>query len=261
MSKVAILGCTGRMGRALLEALRERTDLQLSGALASAGNAALGERVGENVAITSDARRALDGADVAVDFTLPEAMAANLAACVERRVPLVLGTTGLDAKALEALREASRTLAILHSPNMSVGVNVLLGLVEQAARALGREYDVEIVDIHHRHKRDAPSGTALKLGETIAKARGDAFDGVAARGAREGIRKEGQIGFASVRAGDHVGEHTVLFSASGETVSLSHRATDRLTFARGALQAARWLIGRPAGLYQMRDVIDAKTIA
>jgi 4-hydroxy-tetrahydrodipicolinate reductase len=260
MSNLAILGCTGRMGRALLEALREQSGLQLSGALASPGNAAIGSRVaGSEVVITADPRRALQGAAVAIDFTLPAALAANLAACVAGRVPLVIGTTGLEAAALDALREAGRTIPIVHSPNMSVGVNVLLGLVEQAARALGRDYDVEIVDIHHRHKRDAPSGTALKLGETIARARGDDFEAVAVRGAREGARKQGQIGFAAVRAGDHVGEHTVTFSASGETVSLSHRATDRLTFARGALQAAHWLIARTPGVYAMHDVIGLKT--
>lgn len=261
---LAILGCTGRMGRALLAAMRERPDLVLTGALASNGSAAIGRDAGalcgdapKGVLVTADRKRALQSAGVALDFTLPAAVPANLAACIEERIPLVLGTTGLDEATLASVREASRTIAVLHSPNMGVGVNVLFGLVETAARALGREYNVEIVDVHHRGKRDAPSGTALQLGETVARARGDDFDAVAvrARSAAGEPRRSGEIGFAVVRAGDHVGEHTVLFSASGETVTLAHRATDRLTFARGALRAAAWLVGRPPGLYRMSDVI------
>lgn len=260
MSRVAVFGCTGRMGRALLQALREQSDLELSGALASRRSSAADGIAAPGVKLTADHAVALAGADVAIDFTLPEAVAANVAACLQKRVPLVLGTTGLDEATLAAVRAAGRSIAILQSPNMSVGVNVLLGLVESAARALGPEYDVEIVDVHHRHKRDAPSGTALKLGEAVATARGQQFDAVAVRErvSRNQPRGPGEIGFAAVRAGDHVGEHTVLFSGSGESLTLAHRATDRMTFARGALRAARWLVGRPAGLYSMRDVLHEK---
>lgn len=264
MINVALFGCTGRMGRALLEALDERSDFALSGALVSPGNAALGSDVGvlrgkepNGVIVTADRRRALERANVAIDFTLAPAVPANLQACVELGLPLVLGTTGLDASTLARLREASRAIPLLHAPNMSVGVNFLLRAVDAAARSLGRDYAVEIVDVHHQHKRDAPSGTALQLGETIAQARGETFDADAVR-ARVGAQakpRRGEIAFASVREGDHVGEHTVHFSTSGETVSLSHRATDRLTYARGALRAAAWLATRPPGGYAMADVL------
>ncbi len=248
------------MGRALLQALREQADLELSGALASRRSSAADGIAAPGVKLTADHAVALAGADVAIDFTVPEAVSANVAACLQRRVPMVLGTTGLDEATVAAIRAASRSIAILQSPNMSIGVNVLLGLVESAARALGPDYDVEIVDLHHRHKRDAPSGTALKLGEAVATARGQQFDAVAVRErvSRNQPRGPGEIGFAAVRAGDHVGEHTVLFSGSGESVTVAHRATDRMTFARGALRAARWLVGRPAGLYSMRDALSTK---
>jgi 4-hydroxy-tetrahydrodipicolinate reductase len=265
---VAILGATGRMGRALLDALAERSDCALSGALASPASRARGIDIGVHhgksptgVIVTTDRARALLDANVAIDFTLAPAVAANVEACVERRLPLVLGTTGLEDGTLAQLRVASRVIPLLHAPNMSVGITVLLRLADEAARALGRDYDVEISDIHHRHKRDAPSGTALKLGETIAQARGDAFDAAAARArvASGAAPRAGEIGFTSVREGDHVGEHTVRFSGGGETVSLSHRATDRLTYARGAVRAAAWLVRQPPSLYGMADVISYKS--
>lgn len=268
MINVALFGCTGRMGLALLDALAERSDLALSGALASPASTALGVDIGvhhakapSGVIVTADRGRALQGANVAIDFTLAPAASANVQACVALRVPLVLGTTGLDDATLAQLREASRVIPVLHAPNMSVGVNLLLRLADEAARSLGRDYEVEIIDIHHRDKRDAPSGTALKFGETIAEARGDAFDAAAVR-ARVGAQaapRPGEIRFTAVREGDHVGEHTLRFSASGETVSLSHRATDRLTYARGAVRAAAWLLHRPPSLYSMVDVINDKS--
>lgn len=265
MINVAIFGSTGRMGRALLDALAERSGLALSGALASPASTALGTDIGvhhgkapSGVIVTADRERALQRANVAIDFTLASAVSANVQACVERHVPLVLGATGLEDATLAQLRDASRVIPLLHAPNMSVGVNLLLRLADAAARALGRDYEVEIVDIHHRHKRDAPSGTALKFGEAIAAARGDAFDAatVRARMGSPAAPRPGEIAFASVREGDHVGEHTVRFTGSGETVSLTHRATDRLTYARGALRAAAWLVRRAPALYSMADVID-----
>jgi 4-hydroxy-tetrahydrodipicolinate reductase len=252
------------MGRALVEALDEQPELKLTGALASNASRALDADVGElcgksptGIRVTNDRRRALAGAQVAVDFTLANAVPENVRACVELGVPLVIGTTGLDQRTRMLLDDASRRIAVLCSPNMSIGVNVLLQLVDAAARALGSDYDAEILDVHHRQKRDAPSGTALKLGETIANARGDSFDAVAVRAriGEHGPRRPGEIGFAVVRAGEHVGEHTVMFSGNDETVTLSHRASDRRTFARGALRAAAWLSRQPAGRYGMSDVM------
>jgi len=264
MIQVAILGCTGRMGRALLEAIAERDDFKVSGAMASSANAAIGSRVGDYASaptVTADRAVALSGAQVAIDFTLPAAVSENVAACLERRVPLLLGTTALEPATLDVIERASSTIPILQSPNMSVGVNVLLDLVAAATKALGAGYDVEILDLHHKDKRDAPSGTALKLGEVIARARGEGFDPVAVRErvARAETRRDGEIGFTALRAGDHVGEHTVTFSTKGESLALVHRATDRLTFARGALRAARWLTQQPPGQYDMGHVIRSGT--
>lgn len=268
MSNVALFGCTGRMGRALIEAVAEQSGLSLTGALASPASAALGTDIGTHhgraslgVTITADREQALQGANVAIDFTLASAVSANLRVCVARRVPLVLGTTGLEDTTLAELREASRVIPVLYSPNMSIGVNLLLRLAAEAAHTLGREYEVEIVDLHHRHKRDAPSGTALRFGETIAGARGENFDAreVRARVAARTEASPGQINFTAVREGEHVGEHTVRFAGAGETVSLSHRASHRLTYARGAVRAAVWLLGQPPALYEMSDVLGYKS--
>jgi 4-hydroxy-tetrahydrodipicolinate reductase len=209
------------------------------------------------VNITSDASAALGAAAVAIDFSLPQAVAANAQACVRARVPLLVGTTGLDAAARAALAAAAGTIPVLIAPNTSVGVNVAAQLVNLATRALGPGYDVEILEAHHRMKRDAPSGTALLLGEVVAAARGRALADVAVfeRHGADRAREPGSIGFAVLRAGDIVGEHTVIFAVAGERVEITHRATDRITFARGALRAAGWLVGRPAGLYSMNDVL------
>lgn len=264
MTNVAVLGVSGRMGHCLVRALRDCEDLVLTGALASPSSAALGRDAGEvaqagpvAVEVTADRRQALARADVAVDFTLPEALEDNLAAIARAGIPAVIGITGLDAARHAAIRRASATLPVLVAPNMSLAVNLLFGLAGRAAAALPGDYDVEILEAHHRHKADAPSGTALRLGEIVAGARNGQLAnlGVYGRTGKSTGRAPGTIGFASLRAGDIVGEHRVLFAGTGESLELVHRATDRMTFAYGALAAARWLVGKPPGLYGMSDVL------
>lgn len=266
---LAVFGITGRMGQSLVRALQSPASpaggLRLTGALASAGSPVLGQDAGTpaqaattGVVVTADHATALQGARVAIDFTLPSALPANLAACAAAGVPVVVGTTGLDLAAEEALAAAAARIPVLHAPNMSLGVNLLLELVAQAAAALPPDYDIEIFEAHHKHKVDAPSGTAVRLGQVAATARGTslAASAVYAREGQTGARPPGAIGFSTLRAGDIVGEHTVFLCGAGERLELGHRATDRLTFARGALRAAAWLAaGRAPGLYSMRDVL------
>ena len=270
MPKIAVFGITGRMGQCLVRALGEPSPagespperFQLSGALASAASTHLGqdaalEGAATGVRITADARAALGGAAVAIDFSLPQGIAEHAQACLERRVPLLVGTTGFDGAARRELESAARAIAVLIAPNTSLGVAVMTHLLEVAARSLGAGYDAEIIDVHHRMKRDAPSGTALAWGEAIARARGAELAQLAVfdRHGSPGPRRPGSIGFASLRAGDVVGEHTAVLAADGERVELTHRAEDRMVFARGALLAAAWLVGRPPGLYGMKNVL------
>lgn len=268
MAGLTIFGVTGRMGQSLVRALREApaaasaVPLNLIGAVASATSSRLGQDAAADgaatgVTIVSDARRALAAASVAIDFSLPQCVAANAQACAQAKVPLVVGTTGLDAATRAALAAAAAVIPVLIAPNTSVGVNVVAQLVKRATQGLGPAYDVEISESHHRLKRDAPSGTALALGEVVAAARGERLQDVAVfdrHGSFE-PRTPGAIGFAVMRAGDIVGEHTVIFATAGERVEITHRATDRSIFARGALRAAGWLAGRANGLYTMDDVI------
>jgi len=233
------------MGQSLIRALREGTQFKLQGAIASADSPRLGQEAaaeGEatGVMITADPDAALQRASVALDFSLGSAVAAHARACVKRSVPLLVGATGFDAPAKDELTRAAKSIAVLVAPNTSVGVAVLNQLAAAATRALGAAYEVEISEAHHRLKRDAPSGTALHLGEAIAAARADPMS---------------QVAISVVRAGDIVGEHTVTFTGAGERLEFTHRAFDRITFARGALRGAAWLIGRPAGLYGMKDVL------
>jgi 4-hydroxy-tetrahydrodipicolinate reductase len=270
MAGVAVFGITGRMGQALMQALREQSPeegetLRLSGALGGPSSGRLGEEaalegIPAGASITADPSRALDGADVALDFSVPQSAAVHAEACAAARVPLLVGTTGLEPSARHALAQAARRIPVLIAPNTSVGVTVLTHLLEQATAALGPLYDVDVSEAHHRTKRDAPSGTALALAEAIAAVRGAKLEDVALLGghADMGPRKPGSIGFSVLRAGDIVGDHTVSFVAQGERLELTHRAGDRLIFARGALRAARWLIGRPAGLYDMRHVLGLR---
>ena len=264
MLRAVIVGAAGRMGQALIRASAARTDLRIGAAISSAGSKVLGRDAGEvagaarlGVPVTDDLAAALPECDVAIDFSHATATAASLAACVAAGRPLLIGTTGLRADAGQELERAARHIALLVAPNTSLGVTVLLELVRQCARALPRHFDVEILESHHRLKKDAPSGTALALGHVVAEARGQALEevGVRGRAGPEVPRREGEIGFAVLRGGDVVGEHTVIFAGAGEQLSLTHRATDRSIFARGALDAAVWLASRPPGRYAMRDIL------
>jgi 4-hydroxy-tetrahydrodipicolinate reductase len=264
LTRVAIIGVTGRMGQALLRAAPAFPQLLITGAVASADSLALGRDAGEliggaraNLAVTCDLTAALGQADVAIDFSTAAAAAANLKACRTARKPLLLGTTGHGEAPGMALAEAARDIALLIAPNTSVGVALLVELTRRAAAVLPAGFDIDVLELHHRTKRDAPSGTALALGEAAAGARGLAFP-PPSRPAGS-LRMEGEIGFASVRAGDTVGEHTVLFSGAGEQLSLTHRASDRAIFARGALAAALWLASQPPGRYGMSEFLGLKT--
>jgi 4-hydroxy-tetrahydrodipicolinate reductase len=264
--KTVIAGVSGRMGRALLDSVAADPACVLHGALDRAGSAAVGQDAGiyggmrVGVAITDEASSALAGADVLVDFTRPEATLAYLDACRKAGVNIIIGTTGFDAAGKAAIDAAAREIGIVFAPNFSVGVNLLMQLAETAARVLSEGYDIEIIEAHHRHKVDAPSGTALGIGLAVAGALGRDLKTSAVYG-REGVtgeRKSETIGFATVRGGDIVGDHTLLFAGIGERVELTHKASSRATFAQGALRAAKWLQGRGPGLYDMRDVLGLK---
>ena len=266
MLNVAIAGASGRMGRMLLEAVLADPGLCLSGALDIAGSPALGQdataalgRV-SGVAITAELRKGLAGADVLIDFTRPEGTLAHLAVCRELGVRAVIGTTGFSAQQKAELAAHAQHLALVWAPNMSVGVNVMLRLLDQATRALGEGYDVEVIEAHHKHKIDAPSGTALALGEAVARARGVELQqhGVFARHGHTGERPPGAIGFATVRGGDIVGEHTVMFAGTGERIEITHRSSSRANYAEGSLRAAHFVAGRGPGLYDMSDVLGLK---
>jgi len=264
--RVAVAGAGGRMGRALLEAATSSEGVTLAAALDMASSPFDGRDAGELVAaargvrIGSDVAAALRVSDVLIDFTRPQGTAAHLAACRAARRAMVIGTTGLDAGQLDEVRAAASDIAIVMAPNMSIGVNVALKLVETAARALGPEYDVEVFEIHHNRKVDAPSGTALKLGEVAARARGTTLekDAVHGRHGVTGERRPGAIGFSVARAGDVVGDHTVFFAGPGERIEVTHRSSSRATYAQGAMRAARFLQGKPPGLYDMQDVLGLK---
>ncbi|CAN7606143.1 4-hydroxy-tetrahydrodipicolinate reductase [Acidovorax sp. LjRoot129] len=262
--RVAVAGASGRMGRMLIEAIRATDDLVLAGAMdvpASPGigsdaTAFLGHASG--VAITADIAAGLKNADVLIDFTRPEGTLAHLAVCSELGVKAVIGTTGFsDAQKAEIAAHAQRT-SIVMAPNMSVGVNVTLKLLEMAAKAMSSGYDIEIIEAHHRHKVDAPSGTALKMGEVIAEAMGRNLKDCAVF-AREGVtgeRDPSSIGFAAIRGGDIVGDHTVLFAGVGERIEISHKSSNRSGYAQGSLRAVRFLVGRTTGMFDMFDVLD-----
>jgi len=269
--RVAIAGAGGRMGQALVEAVQAAPGLVLAAALDVPGSNAIGHdagaRIGRGtgVAISADVDAALAASDVLIDFTRPDGTMAHVAACAARRVAMVVGTTGLSPEQKAQLGAAARTIPIVFAPNMSVGVNVLLRLTELAAATLGPAYDVEIVEMHHRHKVDAPSGTALALGEAAARGAKAVLRDVAvyAREGHTGERRAGTIGFATLRGGDVVGEHTVIFAGQGERIELTHRATSRQTFAGGALRAAAFVAQRRAdggaGLFGMADVLGLES--
>ena len=267
MIRVAVAGASGRMGRMLIEALLAADDLQLSGALDVAHAPAIGQDAGaflgqtSGVPITADLRSGLAGAQVLIDFTRPEGTLAHLAVCRELGVNMVIGTTGFSDAQKAQIAAHAQHIAVLLAPNMSVGINVVLKLLDVAARALSEGYDIEIIEAHHRHKVDAPSGTALQLGEVVAAALGRDLKACAVY-SREGLSSPGggerdpsTIGFATVRGGDIVGDHTVLFAGTGERIEITHKASSRATFAHGALRAVRFLAQRERGLYGMNDVL------
>ena len=266
MVRVAIIGAAGRMGRELVRAAAHSEGVSLAAAVVSQTSPELGRDVGTLVGLdatgmftTHELPAALAQADVAIDFSSAEATASNLSECVKAGKPLLIGTTGF-ADLQSQLDLAQRQIAVLVAPNTSVGVTLLIELVRQAAAALPVDFDIEIIEAHHRMKRDAPSGTALALGRAAAEGRDQDPDPQRTLD-RSGPREPGQIGFAAVRGGDIVGEHTVLFAGPGERLSLSHQATERAVFARGALQAAAWLASRPPGRYTMRDFVSDKSVA
>jgi 4-hydroxy-tetrahydrodipicolinate reductase len=261
--KIAIAGASGRMGQMLVQAVLADDGLQLSGALDVAGSAQLGQDAAaalgrsSGTAIVSDVRQGLQGAQVLIDFTRPEGTMAHLALCRELGVNLVIGTTGFSEAQKQLITDAAGDIAIVMAPNMSVGVNVTLRLLQMAAQALSTGYDIEIIEAHHRHKVDAPSGTALKMGEVIAQALGrDLKDcAVYERYGHTGERDPSTIGFSTIRGGDIVGDHTVLFAGTGERIEVTHKSSSRATYAQGSLRAARFLAGRRSGLYDMFDVL------
>jgi 4-hydroxy-tetrahydrodipicolinate reductase len=265
-TKIVIAGATGRMGHALLQGVFEDESLQLYGALDRLGSPNIGrdagEQVGKNtgVYISDDAGETLQGADVLIDFTRPDASMDYLEICQRHHVKHVIGTTGFTVEQKAKIEAASKQIAIVFAPNMSVGVTLLINLVEQAAKVLNEGYDIEVVEMHHRHKVDAPSGTALRLGEAAAQGLGQNLKDCAIY-SREGVtgeREAGKIGFATLRGGDVVGDHTVVFAGIGERVEITHKASSRATFALGALRAAKFLSDKKTGLYDMRDVLALK---
>ena len=264
--KIAIAGASGRMGQMLIDAVSAADDCTLAGALDMAGNAAVGKDAGSlsgqptGVLITSDLAQGLQNSTVLIDFTRPEGTLEHLRVCREKGVAAVIGTTGFTEAQKAQIAVFAQSIPIVMAPNMSVGVNVTLKLLEMAAKALSTGYDIEIIEAHHRHKVDAPSGTALKMGEVIADALGRDLKDCAVY-AREGVtgeRDPSSIGFATIRGGDIVGDHTVLFAGIGERIEISHKSSSRATYAQGSLRAVRFLAGHKSGLFDMFDVLGLK---
>ena len=265
--RVAVAGAGGRMGRTLIEAVTAHPNLQLSVATEALGSSLLGADAGEvagvgrlGVVIQESLTPQLDAFDVLIDFTRPESSLHHLEVCCAAGKSVVMGTTGFDAAQKQQIAQAGESIALVFAPNMSVGVNLCLQLLATAAKVLGDEVDIEVIEAHHRHKVDAPSGTALAMGEVIAEALGRDLQECAVYG-RQGItgeRSRQTIGFETIRAGDIVGDHTVLFAADGERIEITHKASSRMTFARGAVRAAAWLAGQSVGVYDMQDVLGLR---
>jgi 4-hydroxy-tetrahydrodipicolinate reductase len=261
---IGVTGCGGRMGRMLIAEISATDGCRVAGGIDAKGQPAVGRDLGELAGLGrlgllagDDPESLFARSDVVVDFTVPDATAAHAASAAQAGKPMVIGTTGLEARHEGEVTAAARQVAIVRAANMSLGVNLLVGLVRQVAARLGDQYDIEIVEMHHRHKVDAPSGTALALGRAAAQGRGIDLSARSER-ARDGItgpRRKGDIGFASLRGGDVAGDHVVIFAGDGERVELTHRAGSRQIFARGAVRAACWLVGRKPGLYGMADVL------
>jgi 4-hydroxy-tetrahydrodipicolinate reductase len=264
MTRIAITGAAGRMGRSLIEACQQTAGLDLSVALEHPDSSLLGSDAGElagigklGVLIGADLAAVIDEFDVLIDFTRPEPALANLEICRQAGRRMVIGTTGFSEEQKAQIKTASQELGVVFAPNMSVGVNVCLKLLDLAARVLGDDVDVEVIEAHHRHKVDAPSGTALRMGEVVAEALGRDLKTCAVYGreGHTGERERKTIGFETIRAGDIVGDHTVMFAGTGERIEITHKASSRMTFANGALRAAGWLMDQDAGLFDMQDVL------
>lgn len=264
--KIAVTGASGRMGHMLIEAIVAADDAQLTGALDVAGVAAIGTDAAaflgqpSGVKVIDDLASGLADAEFLIDFTRPEGTLQHLAYCAEHKIKMIIGTTGFDAAGKAAIAAAAEKTAIVFAPNMSVGVNVTMKLLEMAATSFSEGYDIEIIEAHHRHKVDAPSGTAIKMGEVIADALGRDLNDVAVW-AREGVtgeRDASSIGFATIRGGDIVGDHTVLFAGIGERIEISHKSSSRVTYAHGSLRAARFLRDKASGLFDMQDVLGLR---
>lgn len=268
MLKIGITGAAGRMGRTLVDAIGQAQGAELSVALEWSESSLIGADAGEvaavgtlGVIICDDLSAVIENLDVLIDFSLPAATEANAALCARAGVPMVIGTTGMSAEQQAVITDAASQIAICQASNFSTGVNLCFSLIEKAAAVLGDDVDIEIFEAHHRHKVDAPSGTALSMGKVIADTLDRNLDDVAVYGreGQTGARARDTIGFATVRGGDIVGDHTVMFAADGERVEISHKASSRMSFARGAVRAAIWLAGKPAGCYDMRDVLGLKS--
>ncbi|SAL77041.1 dihydrodipicolinate reductase [Caballeronia choica] len=264
--KIAIAGASGRMGRMLIETVLNESDAELVGALDRPGAPELGQDAGAflgkttGVVLTDDIERVFADADFLIDFTRPEGTLVHLEAAVRHNVKMIVGTTGFDDAQKAQLRAAGEKIAIVFAPNMSIGVNVTMKLLEFAAKQFAQGYDIEIIEAHHRHKVDAPSGTALAMGEVVAKALGRDLKDCAVYG-REGVtgeRDPSTIGFAAIRGGDIVGDHTVLFAGIGERIEITHKSANRLSYAQGALRAARFLASRDTGFFDMQDVLGLR---
>jgi 4-hydroxy-tetrahydrodipicolinate reductase len=269
MTKVAVIGAAGRMGRALIEAVQHTPGLELGAAIERPGSSVLGTDAGElagigklGVNVSDDLVKALPHFDVLIDFTRPEVSMANLGLCQHHHKRMVIGTTGFNDLQKQSIAAAGRDIGIVFAPNMSVGVNLCFKLLEIAAKVIGEHTDIEIIEAHHRHKVDAPSGTALRMGEVIAQAlQRDLQDcAVYGRQGHTGERARKTIGFETIRAGDIVGDHTVLFADIGERVEITHKASSRMTFANGATRAAAWLMHKPNGVFDMQDVLNLKSV-
>ena len=267
MIKTVVTGAAGRMGARIVQLIRESPDLILAGAVEKEGHPAIGRDVGETLGlgktgqvISGDLKAAMAEGEVVIDFTFHSASLEHLRLAAEGKKPIVIGSTGFTAQETEEIRDLAKTIPVVFAPNMSVGVNVLFRIVKDMALALGEGFDIEILEVHHKMKKDAPSGTAMKLAQILAQARAQNLDEVAVY-ERKGIigeRKAEEIGIQTFRAGDIIGEHTVLFGGMGERLEITHRAHNRDTFARGALRAARWIVGQKNGLYDMQDVLGLK---
>lgn len=264
MVRVAITGVTGRMGKSLVKAAHENNDVKCTATIARPGSTSLGQDAGLlagvdpiGVTVSEQLQHVIESVDVVIDFTLPEPCLDNVASCEQAGKAIVIGTTGFSQQQHQQIELAAQTIPVVLAPNMSIGVNLSFKLLEIASRVLGNSVDIEIIEAHHRHKLDAPSGTALRMGEVIAKALGRDLEANAVWGrhGRMDVRKRDEIGFSVIRAGDIVGEHTVMFADEGERIEITHKASSRMTFATGGIRAAQWLANKSAGLYDMQDVL------